>query len=50
MINGKADEVEKELFQSLLLMHQIGLETSVRGSVHLSYYKCHKISFKNGGS
>ena len=56
MIKDKADKVIEELFQSLLSRYQIGLETSVRGSkfifeyVHLLYYKCHKISFKIGGS
>ena len=32
MINYKADEVIEELFQSLLSRHQIGLETSMKGS------------------
>ena len=32
MINDKADEVIKELFQSLLSRYQIGLETSMKGS------------------
>ena len=55
-INEKADEVIEERFESLLNRYQIGLETSMRGSdfifdfVHLLYYKCHKINFKQGGS
>ena len=32
MINDKAEEVIKELFQSLLSRYQIGLETSMKGS------------------
>ena len=32
MINGEADKVTEELFQSLLSGYQIGLETSSRGS------------------
>ena len=37
-------------------MYQIGLETSMKGSVfifgyvHILYCKCHKIDFKGGGS
>ena len=31
MINDKAEEVIKELFQSLLSRYQIGLETSMKG-------------------
>ena len=56
MIHDKADEIIEKLFQSLLKRYQIGLETSIRGSdfifdsVHLLYYKCHKINFKLGGS
>ena len=52
VINDEPDEVIEELFQSLLFMYQIGLETSLRGSdfifdcVQLLYYKCHKINFK----
>ena len=48
MINDKADEVIKELFDSLKNRHQNNLE-SMKGSefvfdyVHLLYYKCHKI-------
>ena len=56
MSNHKAGEIIEELFQSLLSRYQSGLETSMRGSdfifdcVHSLYYKCHKISFKGGGS
>ena len=32
MINDKANEVIKELFQSLVSRYQIGLEISMRGS------------------
>ena len=48
MIYDKADEVIKELFESLLSRYQIGLETSIEGSdlifdcVDLSFYKCQK--------
>ena len=48
MIYDKLDEVIEELFELLLYIYPIGLETSVRGSdfifvcVHLLYYKCHK--------
>ena len=51
MINGKAD---KENFQSLLSRYQIGLETTKKGfsfdSVHLLYYKCHKVNPNQGVS
>ena len=56
MINDKPDEVKEKLFQSLLPRYQTGLETSLKVSdfifdcVNLLYYKCHKISFKRGGS
>ena len=55
MINDKADEVIEELFQSFLSRNQIRLEISIRGSdfifdcVHLLYYKCHKINYKQVG-
>ena len=45
MINDKANEVIKELFQSLVSRFQIGLEISMRGSdfifdcVHLLCYE-----------
>ena len=32
MINGKADEVTEELFQSPLSKYQVGLETSMKTS------------------
>ena len=47
MVNDKADEVLKEIFDSLKNRYQSNLE-SVKGSefvfdyVHLLYYKCHK--------
>ena len=56
LINDKTDEVLKELFQSLLSRHQIGLETLMKCSdfvfdcIHLVYYKCHKINPNRGGS
>ena len=55
MINDKADEVMEEFFQSLLSRYQIRSETSMKGSnflgdcVHLLYWKCHKINFKQIG-
>ena len=55
MINDKADEVIKELFDSLKNRYQNNLE-SMKGSqfvfdyVHLLYYKCHKINLNRGGS
>ena len=36
MISDKADEVIEEHFQSLLSRNQVGLETSMKGSVSLS--------------
>ena len=47
-----------ERFESLHFRYQIGLETSIRGtvytnifdSVQLLCYKCYKINFKQGGS
>ena len=56
MINDKANEVIKELFQSLVSRYQIGLEISMRGSdfifdcVHWLRYEWHKINFKRGES
>ena len=44
------NEVANELFESLLLRYQDNLETPMRGSefifesVHLLYYKCHKVN------
>ena len=55
MINDEADEVIKELFDSLKNRYQNNLE-SMKGSefvfdyVHLMYYKCHKINLNRGGS
>ena len=56
MINDKADEVTKSLFQSLLCRYQIGLDSSMKGSelvfdcVQLLYYKFHKINPNSGAS
>ena len=56
MIYDNADEVTKDLHESLLNRYQIGLETSIIGSdfildcVHLLYYKCHKINLNHDGS
>ena len=36
MISDKAEEVTEEHFQSLLSRNQVGLETSMKGSVSLS--------------
>ena len=49
MINDKADEVLKELFDSLKNRHQNNLKTMigsefVSGYVQLLYYRCHKIN------
>ena len=55
MINDEADEVIKELFDSVKNRYQNNLE-SMKGSefafdyVHLLYYKCHKINPNRGGS
>ena len=54
--DDNANDVTKEIFESLLSKYQIGLETSMRGSdsifysVNLLDYKCYKINFKRGGS
>ena len=56
MSYDNVNEVVHKLFESLLSVYQIGLETSMRrsdfifDSVQLLYYKCHKINFKRGGS
>ena len=56
MLYDNANEVVNALFESLLSRHQIGLETSMRGSnfifdlVWLLNYKCHKINSKRAGS
>ena len=53
---NNAGDVVEELFKSLFLRYQIGLETSMRGSdfifdlVQLLYCKGHKFNFKCGGS
>ena len=55
LINDEADEVIKELFDSLKNRYQNNLE-SMKGSeiffnyVHLLYYKCYKINPNRGGS
>ena len=55
MINDEADEVIKELFDSLKNRYQNNLE-SMKGSefvfdyVQLLYYKCHKINHNHGES
>ena len=55
MVNDEADEVIKELFDSLKNRYQNSLE-SMKGSefvfnfFQLLYYKCHKISSNRGGS
>ena len=51
MIYDKADEVIEERFESLLHIHQIGLETSMRGKEFifdcvLLHYKRHKINLR----
>ena len=56
MSYDNVNEVVHKLFESLLSVYQVGLETSMRrsdfifDSVQLLYYKCHKINFKRGGS
>ena len=51
-----ANYVVDERFEPLLLIYQIDLQTSMRGSnfifnsVQLFYYKRNKINFKHGGS
>ena len=55
MINNKANEVIKELFDSLKNRYQNNME-SIKGSEfvfdydHLFYYQCHKIDSNRGGS
>ena len=55
MINDEAQEVIKELFDSLKNRYQNNLEL-MKGSefvfdyVQLLYYKCHKINFNRGRS
>ena len=56
MFQNTADEVNEELFESLLERYQIGLETSMKGSefifncVNSLYYQFYKIGLKRGGS
>ena len=56
MINDKANEVIEERFQQLLSRYQIGLETSIEGSVcilvcdYLLHYVCHQIYLNHSGS
>ena len=55
MINDEADEIIKELLNSLINRYQINLE-SIKSSEFVSdyvnsfYYKCHKIYLNSGGS
>ena len=55
MINNEADEVTKELFDSLKYRNENNLE-SIKASefvfnyLHLLYYKCHKINLNWRGS
>ena len=55
LTNDEADEVIKELFDSLKSRYQNDLE-SIKGSefafdyVYLSYYKCHKMNPNRSGS
>ena len=50
------NNVDDQIFESLLSRCKVGLKASMRGSsfifdsVQLLYYKCHKINFKRGGS
>ena len=55
MINDEADQVIKELFDSVLNRYQNDLESVkgiefVFGFIHLQNYKHHKINPSNGGS
>ena len=54
-MNDEAEEVIKELFDSLKNRYQNNLESMkcrdfVFDYVHLLYYKCHKIITNHGGS
>ena len=54
MISGKADEVIKELFDSLKNRYQKNLELTKSSEFffdydHLLYYKCHKRNPNRGG-
>ena len=54
MINDEANEIRKELFDSLKNIYQGNLE-SLKGSefvldyIYLLYYNCHKISLNRDG-
>ena len=55
MAYDKAEEFIKELFESPLSKHQIGLKTSIKVVVlslifYLLHCKWHKVNFKRGGS
>ena len=55
MINDEADEVIKELFDSLKNRYQNNLESMkgselIRDNVHLLYFKCRKINPNCGRS
>ena len=55
VINDEADELKKELSDSLKIRYQNNLELMrgsnfVFGYVHLLYYKCHKINLNYGRS
>ena len=56
MVYDKADEVIRELFESLLYRYQTRLETSIKNSnfifdcIGLLYCKCHKINPNRGES
>ena len=55
MAYDKAEEFIKELFESLLSKHQIGLKTSIKAVVlslifYLLHCKWHKVNVKRGGS
>ena len=44
MINHKADEVIKEIFDSLKIRYQNNLESMKGSEFHLLHFKCHKIN------
>ena len=56
MIYDKTYEVIVKRFELLLNRYEIGLKTSMKGSdfifnsIHLLFYKCHKINLNQGGS
>ena len=53
MVNDEADEVIKELFDSLknrYNLESMKVSEFVFNYVHLLYYKCHKINANHGGS